>query len=55
MLEESAKEVTRRKPKSSLEEGGEHHNFLGIECWDVLPYSRPPLEHGAIWEKVILN
>jgi hypothetical protein len=48
VLEESAKEVTSREPKSSLEEGGEHHDFLGIGCWDVLPYGKSPLEHGMI-------
>jgi hypothetical protein len=55
MLEESVKEVVGREPKFPLEEGGEHHDFLGIGCWNVLPYGRPPLKHGTIREKVILD
>jgi hypothetical protein len=48
------KEVRRREPESLLKNGGEHHDFLGIGCRDVLPSGRLPLEHAAIREKVIL-
>jgi hypothetical protein len=55
MLEKSTQEIASREPESLLEEWGEHHNFLGIGCRDVLPSGRLPLEHEAIREKVILN
>jgi hypothetical protein len=55
VLKESVQEVTCQESKSPLEEGGEHHSFVGIGCREVYPYGRPPLEHNTIWEKVILN
>jgi hypothetical protein len=41
--------------ESPPEERGKHPNFYRIGCWDVLPFSRSPLEHNVIREKVILN
>jgi hypothetical protein len=55
MIEESAEKVSSRKAESVLEEGGEHHNLICIECWDVFPNSRTPVQHRAVREKVIHN
>jgi hypothetical protein len=55
VLEETKKEITGRELESSLEKGREHHDLFGIGCRDVLPYSRPPLKHSSIREKVILD
>jgi hypothetical protein len=55
MLEKAMKEVMGREPESPLEERRKHHNLLRIGCWDVLPFSRSPLEHGMIQEKVVLD
>jgi hypothetical protein len=55
VLEKAAKEVIGREPESPLEERGKYHNLLHIRCWDALPFGRSPLEHGAIWEKAVLN
>jgi hypothetical protein len=55
MAGKAAEEVTGRKAKSTLEEGGEHHNLFSVGCWDVLPFGRPPLEHCVIREEAILN
>jgi hypothetical protein len=54
MVEKTAEEVIGGKTKS-MQEGGEHHNFLSVGCWDVLPFGRPPLEHCTIRVEAILN
>jgi hypothetical protein len=54
-LKESVLEIMSEKSKSPLEDGGEHHNFFGTGCQDVIPCDRSPLEHGTIQEKVILT
>jgi hypothetical protein len=35
-----------------LEEGGGHHDFIGVRCWDVFIGGRAPLQHLTIGEKV---
>jgi hypothetical protein len=35
-----------------LGEGGEYHNFICVECWDVLTDGRTSLQHLAIREKM---
>jgi hypothetical protein len=37
-----------------LEEGGEHHYFICVGCWDVLTGGRAPLQRLTIWEKIAL-
>jgi hypothetical protein len=54
MVEMAAKEISDGKTKSALAESREHHNFFSVGCWGVLHFSRPPLEHSAVWEEVIL-
>jgi hypothetical protein len=54
MIKEAVQEVAGWKAKSALK-GRKHHNFLGIGCWDVLTYSRSPLEHIRIWDKMVFN
>jgi hypothetical protein len=43
--------------KESAEEiaGGKHHNLVHIGCWDVFPGGKMPLQHGAVWDKVVCN
>jgi hypothetical protein len=55
VLKDAAKEITGGKPKSPLKERRKHYDFLHIGCWDILSFSRSPLEHSSIWEKVILD
>jgi hypothetical protein len=55
VIKESAEEVTDWEAKSALKEGGKHQDLIGIGCWDVLSGSRTPLQHCAVWEKVIHN
>jgi hypothetical protein len=38
--------------KSALEEGGEHHDFIGVGCWNLLTGGRAPLQHLTVREKV---
>jgi hypothetical protein len=35
-----------------LGEGGEYHNFICVECWDVLTDGRTSLQHLTIREKM---
>jgi hypothetical protein len=38
-----------------LEEGGEHHNFNRVGCWDILTGGRAPLQHLMMQEKIALD
>jgi hypothetical protein len=55
VVKESAEEITSREAESTLKGGGKHHNLIRIGCWDVFPGGKTPLQHGAVWEKVICN
>jgi hypothetical protein len=55
VVQESVEEIIDRKTEPTLEEGCEHHNFIGIGCRDVLTGSRAPLQHRAVWEKMAFN
>jgi hypothetical protein len=52
MVQKVVKEITDWKTKPTLEEGGEHHNFICGGCWDVLADGRVPLQHLTVWEKM---
>jgi hypothetical protein len=53
VIKESTEEFIDQNTKPALEEGGEHHNLIGVGCWDIFSYGRAPLQHYAIWEEVI--
>jgi hypothetical protein len=55
VMKEVVDEVTDGKAKSSLEEGGLHHDFICIGCRDVLVLRWLSLEDGSEWEEVALN
>jgi hypothetical protein len=55
MIKKTAEKVTSREAKSVLKEIGEHHNLICIGCWNVFPGGRTPLQHGAVWEKVVCS
>jgi hypothetical protein len=38
-----------------LEEGGEHHNLIGVGSRYILTGGRTPLQHLTIWEKIALD
>jgi hypothetical protein len=38
-----------------LEEGGEHRNFIGAGCWNVLTGGGVPLQNLTVREKVARN
>jgi hypothetical protein len=48
-------EITGLEAKSISKEGGEHHDLICIGCGKVFAGGRMPLQHCAIWEKVIHN
>jgi FAD/FMN-containing dehydrogenase len=50
-----AEEITGWVSKSALEEGGEHHGFIGVVGWNVLTSGRAPLQHLAVKEKEARN
>jgi hypothetical protein len=50
-----AEEITGWESKSALEEGGEHHDFIGVGCWNVLTSGRAPLQHLTVKEKEARN
>jgi hypothetical protein len=54
-MKETTKEFTGRKAEYSLKEGGQHHNFIGVGCWDVFSFCHPPLEHNAVGKKMAFN
>jgi hypothetical protein len=33
--------------------GGKHNNFICIGCGKIFAGGRMPLQHGAVWEKVV--
>jgi hypothetical protein len=39
--------------KPTLEEGGEHHDFIGVEGWSVFTGGGAPLQHLMVMEKVV--
>jgi hypothetical protein len=45
---------TGREAKSTLKEGGKHHNIIRIG-WKVFTSGRAPLQHGVVREKVVRN
>jgi hypothetical protein len=48
-------EILDWETEPALKEGGEHHNFICVGCWDVLVGGRAPLQHRAVWEKMAHN
>jgi hypothetical protein len=55
VIQESTEEITDRETEPMLEEGGEHHNFICVGCWNVLAADRAPLQHRVVWEKMARN
>jgi hypothetical protein len=55
VIKESAEEITSWEAESLLKEGGKHNNFIHIERRKVLTSGVAPLQHIAIWEKVVHN
>jgi hypothetical protein len=43
VVQKAMEEITDWESKSALEEGGEHHDFIGVGCWDDLTGGRAPL------------
>jgi hypothetical protein len=54
-MQKAAEEFAGGKAESTLEKRSQHHNVFDIGCWDVFPFHRPPLEHGTVGEKVVLD
>jgi hypothetical protein len=52
VIEKATEEIANWKSKFVLEEGGEHHNLVGVGCWDILTGGRAPLQHLMIREKM---
>jgi hypothetical protein len=52
VVKEVVEEIAGRKSKSSLEEGGQHHDLVGVRSGNVFIYGRPPLSHNTLREKV---
>jgi hypothetical protein len=52
VVQKTVKEIAGWKTKPTLEEGGEHYNFICVGCWDVLIGGRAPLQHLTVWEKM---
>jgi hypothetical protein len=48
-------EITGREAEPALKEGGNNHNFIRIGCRKVFTGGRAPLQHDAVWEKVVHN
>jgi hypothetical protein len=48
VVQKTAEEFTSGKAKSVLEEGKQHHDFIGVGNGNVFPFHWTPLEHGAI-------
>jgi Fe2+ or Zn2+ uptake regulation protein len=55
VFKESTEEIAGREAKSVLKHKGKHHNFICIGCGKVIAGGRTPLQHSAVWEKVVWN
>jgi hypothetical protein len=55
VVQKAVKEFTSGKAKSTLEDGRQHHNFIGVGSGNVFPLRWPPLEHDAIREKMVFD
>jgi hypothetical protein len=55
VVKKATEEITYWESKSALEEGGEHHDFIGVGCWNVLTGGRAPLQHVTVRENVACN
>jgi hypothetical protein len=55
VVEEAVEKFTGGKTKSTLEKGGQHHDFGSVESGDVFILSQPPLENDTWREKMVLN
>jgi hypothetical protein len=53
VIKESTEETTTREAEIALKEGRKHHNFICIGCRKIFPSNRVPLQHCAVWEKVV--
>jgi hypothetical protein len=54
VIKESTKEITGREAESTLK-GGKRHNFICVGCRKFFAGDKTPLQHGAVWEKVVHN
>jgi hypothetical protein len=52
VIKKVVEEIADWESKSMLEEGGEHHDFIGVRSWNVLTGGRTPLQHLTVREKV---
>jgi hypothetical protein len=52
---EFMEEITGREAESALKEGAKHHNFNCIGCRKIFTGGTAPLQHNAVWEKVVHN
>jgi hypothetical protein len=55
VVQKSVEEIIDQETEPALEEGGEHHNFICVQCQDVFANGRPPLQHRVVWEKMARN
>jgi hypothetical protein len=55
VMEKAAEEFASGETDSTLEEGSQHHDIVGVGSGDIFICSRPPLEDGTGGEKVILD
>jgi hypothetical protein len=53
VIEESVEKVRGWEAESTLEERGKHHNLICIGCRNIFIDGRTPLQHSAVWEKVV--
>jgi hypothetical protein len=54
MMEKAAKEFVGGETESSLEEGGQHHDLVGVRSGDFFILGWPPLEDGTVRKKMFL-
>jgi hypothetical protein len=48
-MQKIVEEFIGGKAESTLEKGGQHHNFVGIRCWGCLPLSSTAIEAPLGW------
>jgi hypothetical protein len=55
VINESVEEIAGGETESMLKEVEKHHNFIHSGCRKIFTGGRVPLQHGAVWEKVVHN
>jgi hypothetical protein len=54
VVKKAMEEIVDWEPKFALE-GGEHHDFIGVGCWNALTGGRAPLLHLMVRETIAHN